>query len=193
MIGPFLKRNVAPSGWPNLSYGASAVTAKTDPDGRRAHSDPAHRRIDVHRRSSFLQVLAAAGGLRQTFETMLADKDVVRSEFAEAFEDPSIATDSDIDTYLRPLARTAVERIRQANRDRLGRRRCLLRPGGDNPGYSPARRAQRRTSVRSVGPPHGIQSGSSGILEQCRLGACPSNRIAENFGVRNSAKHEDAA
>ncbi len=50
--------------------------------------------------------MAAAGGLRQTFETMLTDKDVFRSEFAAAFEDPKTFTDDDIETYLRPLVKT---------------------------------------------------------------------------------------
>lgn len=52
--------------------------------------------------------MAAAGGLRQAFETMLADKDVFRSVdgFAAAFEDPSVISDNDVETYLRPLVRT---------------------------------------------------------------------------------------
>jgi pimeloyl-ACP methyl ester carboxylesterase len=50
--------------------------------------------------------MAAAGGLRQTFDAMLADPGVFRSEFAAVFEDPSSVSDEDVETFLRPLART---------------------------------------------------------------------------------------
>lgn len=56
----------------------------------------------------FLDV-AAAGGLRGTLEAMLADKNVFRSPQAlgSAYEHPERVTDDTIETYLRPLTRTA--------------------------------------------------------------------------------------
>jgi pimeloyl-ACP methyl ester carboxylesterase len=53
--------------------------------------------------------MAAAGGLRPTLEAMLADKNVYRSPQAlgPAYEHPDRLTDEDIETYLRPLLRSA--------------------------------------------------------------------------------------
>jgi pimeloyl-ACP methyl ester carboxylesterase len=52
--------------------------------------------------------MAAAGGLRQTLEALLADKDVYRSAQAlgPAYEHPERLSDESIETYLRPLVRT---------------------------------------------------------------------------------------
>lgn len=57
----------------------------------------------------FLAV-AAAGGLRATLETMLADKSVYRSEQAlgPAYEHPERLSDESIERYLRPLVRTGL-------------------------------------------------------------------------------------
>ena len=56
----------------------------------------------------FLQ-MAAAGGLQPTLEAMLADKNVYRSPQAlgPAYEQPEQVSDEAIETYLRPLVRTA--------------------------------------------------------------------------------------
>jgi pimeloyl-ACP methyl ester carboxylesterase len=53
--------------------------------------------------------MAASGGLRGALEAMLADKDVYRSAQALglAYEHPGRVTDDDIETYLRPLVRSA--------------------------------------------------------------------------------------
>jgi pimeloyl-ACP methyl ester carboxylesterase len=55
----------------------------------------------------FLEMVAA-GGLRRTLETMLADKSVYRSAGAlgPAYEHPERVTDATIETYLRPFLRT---------------------------------------------------------------------------------------
>lgn len=55
----------------------------------------------------FLEMVAA-GGLRRTLETMLADKGVYRSAGAlgPAYERPDRVTDATIETYLRPFLRT---------------------------------------------------------------------------------------
>ena len=52
--------------------------------------------------------MAAAGGLRDTLEAMLANKDVFRSAQAlgPAYEHPEKVSDETIETYLRPLVRT---------------------------------------------------------------------------------------
>ena len=52
--------------------------------------------------------MAAAGGLRDALEGMLADKSVYRSPQAlgPAYEDPQSITDASIETYLRPLVGT---------------------------------------------------------------------------------------
>jgi pimeloyl-ACP methyl ester carboxylesterase len=52
--------------------------------------------------------MAAAGGLADTLNAMLADKSIFRSEGAlgPAYEDPMTATDADIETYLRPLVKS---------------------------------------------------------------------------------------
>ena len=52
--------------------------------------------------------MAAAGGLRDALEGMLADKSVYRSPQAlgPAYEDPQSITDATIETYLRPLVGT---------------------------------------------------------------------------------------
>jgi pimeloyl-ACP methyl ester carboxylesterase len=52
--------------------------------------------------------MAAAGGLRDTFSAMLADKAVFRSPGAlgPAYEDPDGVSDTTIETYLEPLMRT---------------------------------------------------------------------------------------
>jgi len=61
--------------------------------------------------------MAAAGGLRGTLETMLADKSVYRSEQAlgPAYEHPERLSDDSIEQYLRPLVRTD-ERTRNLQR-----------------------------------------------------------------------------
>lgn len=53
--------------------------------------------------------MAAAGGLQRTLETMLANKRVYRSAQAlgAAYEHPEHVSDETIETYLRPLVRTA--------------------------------------------------------------------------------------
>jgi pimeloyl-ACP methyl ester carboxylesterase len=53
--------------------------------------------------------MVKAGGLRDTLNAMLADKAIFRSPGAlgPAYERPEIVTDEDIETYLRPLVRTA--------------------------------------------------------------------------------------
>jgi len=52
--------------------------------------------------------MAAAGGLRDTLEAMLANKNVFRSAQAlgPAYEHPEKVSDETIETYLRPLVRT---------------------------------------------------------------------------------------
>jgi pimeloyl-ACP methyl ester carboxylesterase len=52
--------------------------------------------------------MAAAGGLRGTLDTMLADKNVYRSPQAlgPAYEHPEQVSDESIEKYLRPLVRT---------------------------------------------------------------------------------------
>jgi pimeloyl-ACP methyl ester carboxylesterase len=52
--------------------------------------------------------MAAAGGLSDTLNAMLADKSVYRSPQAlgPAYEDPRRLSDGDIETYLRPLVRS---------------------------------------------------------------------------------------
>jgi pimeloyl-ACP methyl ester carboxylesterase len=52
--------------------------------------------------------MAAAGGLRDALNAMLADKSVYRSPDAlgPAYERPETASDADIETYLRPFVRT---------------------------------------------------------------------------------------
>jgi pimeloyl-ACP methyl ester carboxylesterase len=52
--------------------------------------------------------MAAAGGLRDTLEAMLANKNVYRSAQAlgPAYEHPEEVTDETIETYLRPLVRS---------------------------------------------------------------------------------------
>ena len=52
--------------------------------------------------------MAAAGGLRDTLEAMLADKAIYRSPQAlgPAYEDAGKVSDADIETYLRPLVAT---------------------------------------------------------------------------------------
>jgi pimeloyl-ACP methyl ester carboxylesterase len=52
--------------------------------------------------------MAAAGGLRDTLEAMLADKTVYRSAggLGPAYEHPEQVTDETIETYLRPLVRS---------------------------------------------------------------------------------------
>jgi pimeloyl-ACP methyl ester carboxylesterase len=52
--------------------------------------------------------IAAAGGLRETLDAMLADKSVYRSPQAlgPAYEHPERMSDGSIETYLRPLVRT---------------------------------------------------------------------------------------
>src|SRR5215831_15647429 len=61
--------------------------------------------------------MAAAGGLRGTLETMLADKNAYRSAQAlgAAYEHPDRVSDDTIDTYLRPFVRTE-QRIRDLQR-----------------------------------------------------------------------------
>jgi pimeloyl-ACP methyl ester carboxylesterase len=53
--------------------------------------------------------MAAAGGLSQTLNAMLSDKNVYRSQQAlgPAYEHPELVTDETIETYLRPLVRNA--------------------------------------------------------------------------------------
>ena len=53
--------------------------------------------------------MAAAGGLSATLDAMLADKSIYRSPEAlgPAYEHPERVTDETIETYLRPLVRTA--------------------------------------------------------------------------------------
>jgi pimeloyl-ACP methyl ester carboxylesterase len=52
--------------------------------------------------------MAANGGLRETLDAMLSDKNVYRSPHAlgPAYEHPEQVTDDTIETYLRPLVRT---------------------------------------------------------------------------------------
>ena len=52
--------------------------------------------------------MAAAGGLADTLNAMLADKSIYRSEGAlgPAYEDPTTVTDADIEIYLRPLVKS---------------------------------------------------------------------------------------
>src|SRR5215472_871183 len=52
--------------------------------------------------------MAAGGGLRETLDAMLTNKDIYRSPQAlgPAYEHPERVTDESIDTYLRPLVRT---------------------------------------------------------------------------------------
>ncbi|HXS06906.1 MAG TPA: alpha/beta hydrolase [Rhizomicrobium sp.] len=52
--------------------------------------------------------MAAAGGLRDTLNAMLADKSIYRSQGAlgPAYEDAATVTDADIETYLRPLVKS---------------------------------------------------------------------------------------
>jgi pimeloyl-ACP methyl ester carboxylesterase len=52
--------------------------------------------------------MAAAGGLGDTLNAMLADKCIFRSEGAlgPAYEDPRTVMDADIETYLRPLVKS---------------------------------------------------------------------------------------
>ena len=54
--------------------------------------------------------MAAAGGLKDTLNAMLADKSIYRSEGAlgPAYEHPANVTDADIETYLRPLVQSEV-------------------------------------------------------------------------------------
>jgi pimeloyl-ACP methyl ester carboxylesterase len=64
----------------------------------------------------FLQ-MAAAGGLADTLQAMLADKNVYRSPGAlgPAYERPQDVSDADIETYLRPFLRSP-QRIRDLER-----------------------------------------------------------------------------
>ena len=52
--------------------------------------------------------MAAAGGLQDTLNAMLADKSIYRSQGAlgPAYENPGLVSDADIETYLRPLVKT---------------------------------------------------------------------------------------
>jgi pimeloyl-ACP methyl ester carboxylesterase len=52
--------------------------------------------------------MVKAGGLHDTLEALLADKTIYRSPgaLAPAYQRPKIATDEDIETYLRPLIRS---------------------------------------------------------------------------------------
>ena len=52
--------------------------------------------------------MAAAGGLADTLNAMLADKSIYRSEGAlgPAYEDATTVSDADIETYLRPLVKS---------------------------------------------------------------------------------------
>ena len=52
--------------------------------------------------------MVKAGGLHDTLEALLADKTIYRSPgtLGPAYERPEIATDEDIETYLRPLIRS---------------------------------------------------------------------------------------
>src|SRR5882762_2079092 len=52
--------------------------------------------------------MVAGGGLRDTLDVLLANKTIYRSPGAlgPAYERPEIATDEDIETYLRPLVRS---------------------------------------------------------------------------------------
>jgi len=61
--------------------------------------------------------MAAKGGLRDTLEAMLADKNVYRSPQAlgPAYEHPEKLSDESIETYLRPLTRTE-QRLRDLER-----------------------------------------------------------------------------
>src|SRR5215472_7053 len=61
--------------------------------------------------------MAAKGGLRDTLEAMLADKNVYRSPQAlgPAYEHPEKLSDESIETYLRPLIRTE-QRLRDLER-----------------------------------------------------------------------------
>ena len=61
--------------------------------------------------------MAAKGGLRDTLEAMLADKNVYRSPQAlgPAYEHPEKLSDENIETYLRPLIRTE-RRLRDLER-----------------------------------------------------------------------------
>ncbi len=61
--------------------------------------------------------MAAAGGLRGTLEAMLSDKNIYRSPQAlgPAYEHPERVSDDSIETYLRPLIRTA-QRTRDLQR-----------------------------------------------------------------------------
>jgi pimeloyl-ACP methyl ester carboxylesterase len=61
--------------------------------------------------------MAAGGGLRQTLEAMLSNKDIYRSPQAlgPAYEHPDQVSDESIETYLRPLVRTE-QRIRDLQR-----------------------------------------------------------------------------
>src|SRR5580692_10484369 len=61
--------------------------------------------------------MVKAGGLRDTLDALLADKTIYRSPgaFGPAYERPEIATDEDIETYLRPLVRSE-QRMRDLER-----------------------------------------------------------------------------
>ncbi|GAC1638918.1 MAG: alpha/beta hydrolase [Candidatus Acidiferrum sp.] len=61
--------------------------------------------------------MAAAGGLRGTLETFLADKKTFRApaSLGPAFENPETFTDEDIEIYLRPFLRTP-QRLRDLER-----------------------------------------------------------------------------
>src|SRR5215475_3244162 len=61
--------------------------------------------------------MVKAGGLRDTLNAMLADKTIFRSPGAlgTAYERPETVTDEDIETYLRPLVRSA-QRTRDLQR-----------------------------------------------------------------------------
>jgi pimeloyl-ACP methyl ester carboxylesterase len=61
--------------------------------------------------------MVKAGGLRDTLDALLADKTIYRSPGAlgPAYERPEIATDEDIETYLRPLVRSE-QRMRDLQR-----------------------------------------------------------------------------
>src|SRR5579871_2166605 len=52
--------------------------------------------------------MAAAGGLKDALSAMLSDKSIYRSQGAlgPAYEDPRTASDTDIETYLRPLVKS---------------------------------------------------------------------------------------
>ena len=52
--------------------------------------------------------MVKAGGLRDTLEALLADKTIYRlpGALGPAYERPEVATDEDIETYLRPLVRS---------------------------------------------------------------------------------------